>query len=547
MISNNVNPLDGGLNTDYTKEKHLQDNTALKEKLGVRACARIKTMIVAVETLRDLSHMLINQGVRTTCAGTTILAGLQSIYSGNLLTGGALTAAGVKELLTIWRARKHQSKIVEFLDNANAGTAMIEQLQIANESSQELLTENLNAIREDVEKTNKRMAKVKGIASEGSEKLKKQKTEATAAGEEATKLFNEAQKILETSQKRINKADQLFSKAFKKFDQLFAIANEAEGDPAERIQRFLELAKQIHRECLAAQKVLEDGNKMLEKGLKLLNTARVKQDTASYKAGKAIGMAYSKLAAIAAIVEVESECKKKIEEAQGELKIMQARHEDQAQLLTYVNENLEGIREHGEGFGNISLIGGIVAAAAAQAAGGAMPVGVVAGLAGANIVHNRHYYIRKVGDQLFGINSEETIAKPELAAGQVMSHAFDTASSGFFNRYMMRKSQSWTVGTLVLDLGEEKFAMRFNFNQKEKIASQDLIKLQNTLAQMLKDEKIDGDKCLDIIKQLEDSTIYRPIENGGNVKGFVPKECIFLNDIRRQALAQASNSASAAK
>lgn len=523
------------LNPSLSQPQHLLDSAAAmqkyadqKETVGALVCTRIQAIVAAAVALQKMTKLAVNHGAGLTCAGTTIATGLGHLYSGDVFKGTFLTAAGAKEIYNILNKENNRQEVMGLLNNAGAGIDMIQTLEVANGESLKTVDKNLDLVRNNVKRLNHHLSLVKNIATEGSEELKVQKKKASRLYKEANKLFAQAQEKFEISQKRIEKSSSTFEKALEGFSDLYKLANQKD-DNEKTLDAFIKLATKIHRQCKAAQDVLEDGNGELNEGIELLNQAIEKQQEAAVEAGIALCRAKSRLDTIKH-QEVEKAYEEKIETIQTELNSIKARHADVLTIIPQTQQNIEQAKEIVEGgYNNADLLMAGVGATAGNALLGPV-VGIPLGVAASVAIKKNHM---AVADYVFGIKEEQPKAPVNH---EVISYQFDQHSCGYWGRYVAKR-QSWTVGTIFIRIGECLMNLRFNLNKKESLSDKDLFRIQCTLADQLNKGLISPTACLKIIDQLETNTLDRGIKQVVK-KGFISPNSVYFSEIRRVCLAK---------
>jgi hypothetical protein len=469
---------------------------------GSLICQRMETVLITAIALHKFAQFSVNHGGQFICAATTVIAGLNCLYQGNIWTGPALTAIGSKQLYNLMYGNK--SDVQRLLQDASAGIDMIKTLEQANAQSFENVEGNLTLVSQNMLDLQSRLQDIRCIATQGSQKLEEQKKITLALYQEADELFKKTQLSLNQSKEKINASNEQFAEALNQIGELVQLAQKEGGDFKEKTDHFKQLAEQIYNECTAAKGTLEKGNQSLNEGILVLNEALNKYQQATFEAGKTSEMAKAEFEKIRERAEIEKNGQAQIDEIREELNDVKARNKDMHAIADEVQNDIEEAqRVAGDQFGYQSIIlgGGFGAAAGAFFSGG---VGAYAGAVGGTVTyHNRE----KLGNLFLGKDPEPVPAKPTIL--EPVTFKFNERSSGFWGRYIEKRA-SFTVGKLAIDLGNnESMTLDFNLNAKHKIARKDVNKLCEILARKLKNDPNFAQTCSAILKKLEKMTIDR--------------------------------------
>ncbi len=498
------------------------------EQIGSRFCERMKQLVGAALILKNLAEVSCNHGTRMMTAGVTIATGISYITSGSLVSGGAMTLVGLKEAANIWSKLNQQNDVARLLDDANAGVDMIETLEEANTESFKVVNSNLESIGKNVKKMNDRMQKIKHLASHGHKEIEEIKGSAIALYDDAHDQFNEAQANFNLAQSRFKQASKLFVKALKELNELFDLAQKAEISNKEKVEKFVKIAQRIHQQCLAAQTVLKEGNEYLRKGLTSLDLALEKEQDAYGEAVRAMTLAEKQFELIETQAKFKREYEGKVKDTQDELKDIQDRHADVKALLDELSDDLKKAKEaNNEQFGTFSVIFGAVPGAVMGYGMGGPLTAAAGGYFGAEAVHRRGAIFNKV-DTL--INGAVNYVKSGLAGRVTVK--FQDRSTGWFNRFIRKETQSWTAGVVDIQIGKEQLSLNFNLNQDSQISKTDLFDLQKRLAKNVISGDITPQECLHIIEELETKHIDRGTKHKAQT-GIIPSNSVYFNELKR--------------
>ena len=449
--------------------------------VGQRICNKMETLVAGAIALQKLAEVSSSHGTRIVTSGVTLATGLTYLASGNLITGGITTLVGLKEAVNIWRSVNPKSDIACLLNDANAGVDMIKTLEEANAESFKTVDTNLAIIGRKIKRMNDQMQKIKDISTEGQNELVALKQEASTLYDEAQEEFDTARQSFTLSQKQFNKANDIFVKALKQFDTLFELAQTTDISDTEKLEMFVETAKKIQQDCAKAQKLIKQGNQLINSGIESLDTAREKEMAAKEKAVVAMERAKVKMELIEAQAKVKREYEQKVTETQEEVDHIQARNHDIKALLNELSDDLrEAKKLSDDKFGTMSVIFGVIPGTVAGfTTFGEITGAVVGGMGGGALVHNRAAIIDKVDDL---VNGPATLldTNPNNQTERVKVK-FSSRSSGWFNRFVRKTAQSYTVGVVDVQVGKQLVSLPFNLNKDYKISKPDLYELQQNL------------------------------------------------------------------
>jgi hypothetical protein len=492
-------------------------------------CERVKNISIAAKALHTLAKFGVNHGTEAVCGAATIATGLGMAWAGNLFSGLSLVTAGGKQFYNILKPNETDAK--QLLQDARAGVDMITLLEKANQDSFTKVDSNLESVARNIKNLEEGLNSIQSMADHGSKKIRAQKEKATFLYQEAMVLFSKAQETFMNAQSNIRDANSQFAVALSRIEDLVELANSDGGDPKSKIEEFNRLAQEVQSECTEAKEKLDHGNEVLNDGNKFLDQALAKFVDASTESGKAIGIAFSKLDKIkerAKRAVIESECQNQVQTIRQELVEVKARSNDILAIAQQVDQDLGKAEELNEKqYGLESIVIGGVAGAYFLGPYGA-PLGIVA-------YHNRE----KISNLLFGADAKPEPVQPTIA--EPVTYAFNNHSTGFWGRYIQKKS-SETAGIAAIDLGNnEKLEINFNFNNKETVSRKELKKVYDKLSEKLSANKMTPQDCLNVIKKLETIQINRG--SRGNTTGFIKSNDVYFTELTRRCSSQMSQSA----
>lgn len=496
--------------------------------VGNHFCQKMQTMVAAAIALHKIAEFGSRYGARATCTGVTIATGLANIVAGNILTGGIMTVAGVKEGINIYQAVHSTSDLKSLLDDATAGVDMIKTLEEANRQSFKTVDANLEVILANMEEMNERMATIEALSNEGQEVIEESKQHCLKLYEEAKSQFSSSQDLFEKAQGKLTEGNAIFKKALTQFKDLFELAQKNDMGDKDKLDEFIRIAKSIQQECVKAQTLIEEGNSILGNGILSLNGAIKQECTAYGESVRAMEQAKNHLALIKAQAQTKKEYEQKIKETQQEVKDVQTRQRDIETLLEDVSGDLKQAREASDtGFGNMSILFGVIPGAVAGFGAGGW-IGAAAGAYGlGQIVHNRRALAHKVDT---AVNGPVTQVVVPSAPEELITITFNSRSTGFWNRFVRGKNQSYTKGKATLSIGSQQVAIEINLNDKNKISKPNQLKLQKMLKEAVLKREISAEKALKLVAELENKCIGRGTDHNPQV-GLIPQNSSYFNEV----------------
>lgn len=489
-------------------------------------CSRVKDLVAVTETLMKVAGFVKDQGATLVTGAATIYTGAGMMGTGiGFIPGLLVTGTGIIHLLKAFQEDK--TDVTELLENARAGVDMIGVLNDANLASYNHMGAHLQTIDENVGALTHKLGRIQEIASVGREEIGRKKDEASALYRESLTLYEQSRSVLREGQDKIAAANHQLKEAIHQLKDLAHLAQEEEGDMVEKLRQFNYMASQIHEQCMAAQKLLDEGEDILLKGLKLSEAAHTKNEKAHFAEGEAIAMAESALR----LMQKETEHKAEVADLK---KASDAMHEelnavtDRAQALSEVaqdiKENLDGAEQAIQGMiGTESLIiGGGTGAALGAFLGG--PVTSAAGaIAGAKIYHHR----KKINGLVFP--KKETVPQPPTKEAP-LTYKFKEHSTGWVGWWYARPSE--TVGTIALQLGQDTLYIPYNCNHAPAISISDQVHISKKLQELLDKKQLSKEECLNIITRMETEEVSRG--SRGKLKGFISPDSPYFKDLKRQ-------------
>lgn len=502
-------------------------------------------------------------GGRWACSGVTLVAGLNQLHHGNMISGLSMTTAGGLELINLIRGFKNYPQLTGLLENASAGTKMIKVLEEANKKSDRQIKAHLNSVEKALAELKKDRQEIEKIAKETDKKLLPRIGEVKALFDQTEKMLQNTHETFEKSKTEILIADRVFIKALEGLQDLIQLANSPVTE--ETAILFKEKSENLFYLCSTGRKALENALETIQEGQTSLDEARSKQIEAVKAMGGTIEAARQGLKEIALRAqnsELTEKCEKHLKAVQKEQKIVEARRQEQMQLLDRIEQMQQEEAQNGKGFGTASICcgmfatagtapvvttGGLVAAGGlaiggapvAAAAVGACAIAVPVAIGGAVVVavHKRHSISDKLHDLLYG----KAAPKVEFDFFPIMPKetpavrfAFDKKSSGIFGKWF-NHPQSYTKGDLLIDLGDnQRVVYRVNLGEREALKWKDLLDLrEKLLARLLaKKNPLSSEECKKILKVLEEVVLARGSKHTPR-RGLIERNFPLFGDVRR--------------
>lgn len=501
-----------------------------QERVSQHICSKMDKLLSGAIALKKIAEVASDHGNRGICAGITLATGIGYLTNGDVFVGGIATFAGLKEVVNIWRVVNSKSDIASLLNDANAGVDMIKTVEAANSESFQVVGTNLNIIRKSVQKMNDRMAKIKSISTEGQKDIEELKTQTSELYEDAEDQFSTAKTSFKLSQAKFNQANKIFVRSLQQFDQLLQLAQTAEVNDSEKLAQFITIAKRIQKQCLAAQEVIKQGNQQMNTGLNALELAQQKERDAYGQSILAMERAKNKLELIETQAKIKKEYEKKVDDTKDELDHIQARNKDIKALLNELSADLKETKKLSDDkFGTISVMLGVIPGAVTGFGVGSWAGAVVGGYGGGEMIHHRNALINKV-DNL--INGPITLIDKNPNKKELVKIKFNSRSTGWYNRFIKRATQSYTVGMVDIQIGNQVVSWPFDLSKDYKISKPNLYELQQLLGKEVISGKITAQECLNVISQLETQFIDRGPNNKAQT-GLMTSNSPYFNELKR--------------
>ncbi len=508
----------------------LQQSPLAQERVGQHICSRMEILLGGAIALKKFAEVANDHGNRGICAGITLATGISCLAQGHFVTGSIATFAGLKEVVNIYQTVNSKNDIASLLNDANAGVDMVKTLEEANGESFKVVDTNLGIIRKNVKKMNDRMEKIKAIVTEGQKDIEELKAQASESYEEAEEQFCIAKDSFNLSQKRFANANKIFMRALKQFDELFKLVQTAEITDSEKLEKFIKIAKRIQEQCLAAQKVIKQGNEQMDIGLQALECAQDKEHNAYGQSILAIERAKNKLELIEAQAKVKREYEQKIDDTKEELDHIQARNKDITILLNELSTDLkDGKKLSDDKFGTLSVALGVIPGAVVGFSVGGWVGAMAGGLGGGAAIHHRNAILNKVDDF---VNGSVILIDTNPNKKECVKVKFNSRSTGWWNRFIKGSTQSHTAGMVEIQVGKEAISLPFNLNKDYKINKPDLYEFQQLLGKKVINGEITAQECLNIISELESKSIDRGLSKKAE-KGLITSNSLYFNELKR--------------
>jgi hypothetical protein len=416
------------------------------------------------------------------------------------------------------------------IQDAQAGTELIQILGEANKESIEKIDANLSLISLNMTKLTTQLSEIESLAAQTDSELEKQKNKTSHLYQEARVLFSQAQKKLLENQSKVSTSNAIFTEVLNQFEKLIETTQSHEMDIKEKLAFIVSQAPTIQKQCSDAKGMLDESEMEFSGAIALLQQAIDKHNEASIEAGKAFNMATENLKTIKEKARLEQDSQKEIADAQQELSVVRQRMQIQDDLLNDVQQTLQEAEEKAtQDWGTFSTIMGAPIGFVAGNALAGTPGGIAGVPIGIEIIHRR----RDILGLFFG---KETLPVPEVPSiKNPITLKFNEKSTGLWGR--LKKRPSYTAGTVALDLGinekgeKETVSYTFNLNKQNPICKKNLLDLGKRLTEQLKNNRLSPKNCLNLLKQIESIEIDRG-DNHSTKRGFVTNKSPYLAAIK---------------
>lgn len=472
---------------------------------GSALISRLETFVSVAKEMQQIAQKAASTPARCTTAVAAIATGIFQAWNSNLAQGAVLTGTGAKELYNIFVGGNDCGDLGRILSDAGASVDAIKALQESNTAALKVVDNNVKELKVNVTLVNDLLKEIGTIATNGSKALstKKQLAENLCKGAEL--LFKQGREELDTSREYVIKGHKSLEKMMDLIAKLTDIAVDNKGDRQGRILTISNRIQELGSKALADLKIATEKQDL---GVAFTSQGMDKFVEANGIRKEAMQQAYNELAAIGQKSVPNTQAVKLLDATQKKLTEIENRMHAQSEICEELTEDLKKARELAEGkLGDGSILFGLSAGYVASGFSGPAAVGV--GYTAAKLFHARKTIIdcaSRIRNLIFGKPCDEYTAPVKVNSS--VSYQFDAKSSACFAS-LRNKKQSWTHGIVKIKVGDKIVSYRFDLNQNNKIEKKDLNRLQTTLYDALKNNRITHTECREILAGLEDVKISR--------------------------------------
>jgi hypothetical protein len=503
-------------------------------RVGSSLLARVDQTYQQTIMVRNLVNNIRTEPMRIGTSLLTMLSGFDSLYRGDIATGVLTASVGAKEFYNL-STTAPGSTLERALSDLSADVGMLQSIEEAQLQSYSFIEQCLGQISLSNQMLQSRLEQVERINTEGVEEIERDVNSARAALTMASSKYSSALSDF-------NEAKTLFERSKEHYDscKLFFERIKALAEDTSREQPLSERLEALVNVSTLALEVCQNGKKDLDRAGDKFDAALVNFNSASSLKDSAIGLffqtaqkAQERYQSGIQLAQVKHTSEEVISQAQSELEMVKRRCDV---TLTLLDEMADEVRtakvEAGKKLDPSDLVMGVITGIGASSALALGPVAAgVAGVAAAYAWHNGTTIsdtLRRASNYLSNVPIAPQ--RPMVLESYVRIN-FDEQSSGYYNG-LVRGRQSYTTGHVDINLGNGNVIQyRFDLNQsKYPISKEDLFDLYRILVSNLRNGKITGERCKEILEHLKNDDIPR---NGmPTVQGFIKKETAAYNLVK---------------
>jgi len=492
-------------------------------ELGSTITVRAEKIYNQAKVLRTIVQQASNNPGRLGCSILSVLAGLNQLRSGNVLAGTVATVCGAKELYNLFGA-DHVTGLQRLLNDIHADVGMIKTLEEANGESYKTVQGNLDLIDQGVGALQSQLSEVAKINTQGLEAIEEKKSESEKLNSQALQAYKLAAQKFESVRKQLGGSRGYYDQCSEYFSQIDAIAkNENPETPlAKKIEQLITAASEASQRCSSGKALLDAAAQNLNSALEELKRANDLKDRATAASSAAVEIAKYALLVGVEKTKYTTECQENVAATKSEMQKVQQRSVQIVELIAELKKDV--IAAKNEASGKIGLSEAAIGIGAAAIMGPAVGImyGAATGVSAMYAFRNGptlSWAAHKVYNWAMGVQppAPEPVKEAELIRAN-----FDENSSGYWGYFVQRRA-STTVGTLQVNLGDDcVLPFRFNLNERDKIAKEDILTLFEEMNTRVSNGKLSAERCLKILDQLEAETLPRGPQQSA-IKGFISK------------------------
>ncbi len=478
-------------------------------QLGAALLDRTEQIFIQSKAVRTLLSNGYENPTRLGSSVIALAAGLARVYSGDFIFGPIAAATGAKEIYNQCTTGD-PTTLQRLLNDINADVDMIRTLEEGQQQSYKAIEENLGLIHGEVNTLYSKLNEMKELNAQGLAAIVEGQSLALQKGDEAKKAYREALQLFTEAKSSFASSKETYQKCAEYFVRIQEIAKDDKSDipVIEKINALVAEAERASLDCQKGKNTLDEADEKFSAAMKALTKASSLKDEALELVSKTVQNAEDVLQAGREKADYTKACSAKIDAAQKELQEVRERSDDILQLLGEMSTDVKKAKAEAQNKLNPSDVVVGVGAGVALTTLGTPITAVALGVTAAYAWHNGTTIsdtTKKVYNYFFGA----PLPPPQpMEKGQSMRFHLDEKSSGYYG--WMRGRQSYTYGSVDINLGDEIAQFRFDLNQTDyPICKEDLFTLYTKMFEKLRDKTLSPQGCKAVLAQLEKVTIDR--------------------------------------
>lgn len=473
-----------------------------RPQLGNTLCDRAEKIYHQTKTLRAFVQNTASNPMRTGCSIVSLVCGVTSLCSGDLITGAIATTAGAKELWNLTRTA-NPTDLQRLLNDINADVGMIQTLEEANRESYKTVDANLDLIKGGIEALQSQLSQIEQINDQGLKKIAEKKSEAASLNIQALQAYNAAAQLFEKAQDKLTQSQEHYGNCGAVFEQIAKIAKNESPDLTleEKIEQLIETSSIASENCKSGKMLLDISAQHLHEALERLKDANAFKDQATALSSAVIQLAEDALQSGKEKAMYTQNCQQQIDAAKDEMKRIQARSNQIMKLIEELKEDVVEAKQEAAGKFSMSDVAVGVGIAATMVPAAGILYGAATGVSAMYAFRNSETLssgAKKVYNWYYGIKEPQPVP---MQPDELTRLQFNETSSGYWG--WMRGRSSQTVGKIQINFGNESVSIPFNLNQRDRIAKEDLLDLFQMMNAKVSNGTLDPDRCVKILDQLE--------------------------------------------
>jgi hypothetical protein len=485
------------------------EEASSNKQLGRTLLDRAENIYVQTKAVRQLASSAMQNPARFGCSVVTLTTGVAKIFSGDLLSGGIVTALGVQELYN--QCSSGNSHLQKLLSDIGADVDMVRCLEEGQQQSCKVVAEHLGQISLEVTNLHSQLNQIKNLNTESIKSLEGAKEQAYDKGCKAEQAYSKALGLFNEARDSFGASKEIYQKcaaSFKCIKDLTADKNEGTSI-LEKIDSLVEVADHAYIQCANGKVKLDNADQKFSEAMTALFEAAGLKDQALNMISKAVQSAEDTLKAGLEKTQYTTECDQKIAATKKELQEIQERSEDVMSLLDEMSEEVKKAKvEAAQKLDPSDVILGVGAGVLIAPIGAVSAVAV--GVTAAYAWHNGTTVAsttKKVYNYFFGTPLPQPA---RMGHDEVVRVNLQAKSSGYWGSWV-RGRQSFTLGSVDVKLGEgDELSMRLDLNDKKyPICKEDLFTLYSRMFTKLKAGLLTPEHCKKVLENLKKVDISR--------------------------------------